>query len=162
MKKVWLCFAIVLTCMTSACSVDRDTRLTIVDALKEASIIDDAYQFEESYTKKYISYLIDISIYDVYKDGEGGRIAIQLSAWNGSDPHDADYQVSIYEVSEIQSEIDYVDEEEVLNLSQYYVYGDRYSPDAKYQLTLYQKYYATKNSSLFRGEYYSFERDEED
>lgn len=157
MKKIWISIAIMLSCMMTACNVDRDTRLAIVDALKEESIISDTYQFEESYTKKFISYVIDISVYDVYKNDQGDRIVIQLSIWNSSNSHDADYQVSIYDVTEIRDEIDYVDEEEVQNMSQFYVYGDRYSLDAKYRLSLHQKYYAKKKSSLFRGEYYSFE-----
>lgn len=145
-------------CLLTGCSVDQDTRMTIIDSLKEEEILDANATFVESFSKKYISYLISISVYDVYEDDQGNLTVLQISSCEGSFACDADYEISIYDVTKVYEDIRYIDEDELGTQSLYYIFDDCYTLEPKYQLTLRATYQARQESSWWGKTYYTLEK----
>ena len=159
MKKIGIAWIFALfVCLLTGCSVDQDTRMTIIDSLKEEEILDANATFVESFSKKYISYLISISVYDVYEDDQGNLTVLQLSSCEGSYACDADYEISIYDVTKVYEDIRYIDEDELGTQSLYYIFDDCYTLDPKYQLTLRATYQARQESSWWGKTYYTLEK----
>lgn len=159
MKKIGIAWIFALfVCLLTGCSVDQDTRMTIIDSLKEEEILDANATFVESFSKKYISYLISISVYDVYEDDQGNLTVLQISSCEGSYACDADYEVSIYDVTKVYEDIRYIDEDELGTQSLYYIFDDCYTLDPKYQLTLRATYQARQESSWWGKTYYTLEK----
>ena len=127
MKKIGIAWIFALfVCLLTGCSVDQDTRMTIIDSLKEEEILDANATFVESFSKKYISYLISISVYDVYEDDQGNLTVLQISSCEGSYACDADYEISIYDVTKVYEDIRYIDEDELGTQSLYYIFAVLY------------------------------------
>lgn len=159
MKKIGIAWIFALfVCLLTGCSVDQDTRMTIIDSLKEEEILDANATFVESFTKKYISYLISISVYDVYEDDQGNLTVLQISSCEGSYACDADYEISIYDVTKVYEDIRYIDEDELGTQSLYYIFDDCYTLEPKYQLTLRATYQARQESSWWGKTYYTLEK----
>lgn len=132
--------------------------MTIIDSLKEEEILDANATFVESFSKKYISYLISISVYDVYEDDQGNLTVLQISSCEGSYACDADYEISIYDVTKVYEDIRYIDEDELGTQSLYYIFDDCYTLEPKYQLTLRATYQARQESSWWGKTYYTLEK----
>lgn len=159
MKKIGIAWIFALfVCLLTGCSVDQDTRMTIIDSLKEEEILDANATFVESFSKKYISYLISISVYDVYEDDRGNLTVLQISSCEGSYACDADYEISIYDVTKVYEDIRYIDEDELGTQSLYYIFDDCYTLEPKYQLTLRATYQARQESSWWGKTYYTLEK----
>ena len=159
MKKIGIAWIFALfVCLLTGCSVDQDTRMTIIDSLKEEEILDANATFVESFSKKYISYLISISVYDVYEDDQGKLTVLQISSCEGSYACDADYEISIYDVTKVYEDIRYIDEDELGTQSLYYIFDDCYTLEPKYQLTLRATYQARQESSWWGKTYYTLEK----
>lgn len=159
MKKIGIAWIFALfVCLLTGCSVDQDTRMTIIDSLKEEEILDANATFVESFSKKYISYLISISVYDVYEDDQGNLTVLQISSCEGSYACDADYKISIYDVTKVYEDIRYIDEDELGTQSLYYIFDDCYTLEPKYQLTLRATYQARQESSWWGKTYYTLEK----
>lgn len=159
MKKIGIAWIFALfVCLLTGCSVDQDTRMTIIDSLKEEEILDANATFVESFSKKYISYLISISVYDVYEDDQGNLTVLQISSCEGSYACDADYEISIYDVTKVYEDIRYIDEDELGTQSLYYIFDDCYTLEPKYQLTLRATYQARQESSWWGKTYYTLEK----
>ena len=159
MKKIGIAWIFSLfVCLLTGCSVDQDTRMTIIDSLKEEEILDANATFVESFSKKYISYLISISVYDVYEDDQGNLTVLQISSCEGSYACDADYEISIYDVTKVYEDIRYIDEDELGTQSLYYIFDDCYTLEPKYQLTLRATYQARQESSWGGKTYYTLEK----
>lgn len=159
MKKIGIAWIFALfVCLLTGCRVDQDTRMTIIDSLKEEEILDANATFVESFSKKYISYLISISVYDVYEDDQGNLTVLQISSCEGSYACDADYEISIYDVTKVYEDIRYIDEDELGTQSLYYIFDDCYTLEPKYQLTLRATYQARQESSWWGKTYYTLEK----
>ena len=158
MKKVLFCLIGIITLIgITGCNASKDSSDVIFNSLKSEKIIDKNLEFVETVTSKNISFLINSTTYYIYKTSNNNFVAISYSSCNGDYTCDADYKVSIYDATSNEEEIIYIDEEDIGEKENYYIFDNKYSENNKYNLTNKNDYFATEKQALFKGKYYSFE-----
>ena len=162
MKKM-LCIFSLLLCVLClcGCETNQDDREKIVDALKKEKIISDS--MEQIDTQSYSHWPLEwceTDNYYIYKDKDSKMIAIQYENNSYSKDSEYDHLVTIYYDVTINNDVNSISSENAICDSDhsYYKYQNgKYTDNGKYELGTAKKYYATEESALFRGKYYSLE-----